>query len=263
MSYEDKKFVVYVAINIANGHRYVGFTSIGLEKRKKQHIARSKRDKSCPKFHNALLKYGYDSFNWRVVATFNTASEALAEEIRLIAELDPEYNITAGGEGTLGVPSRNRKSVTCLNDGNMFVSVTHAAKFYNLNTATVYEICSGKYRKAKNLYFIFGDKIYSEIERLDLIKKIEKVSAQRRKRVAVNKNYGGVKFGKDAKGRSAAGPMKVSRKVLCLDDAKVYPSASEAGRHYNISKSSIIELCLGKNNRETVGGLRFKYEGAK
>lgn len=263
MSYEDKKFVVYVAANIANGHRYVGFTSIGLEKRRKQHIARSKKDKACPKFHNALLKYGEDSFNWRVVATFNTASEAFAEEIRLISELNPEYNIAAGGGGTLGIPSHNRKPVTCLNDGNMFVSATHAAKCYNLHVVTISDVCNGKYRHAKGLYFIYGDKGYSKTERLALIKKIEKISAQRRKKVAVNKNYGGVKFGKDAKGRSAAGPMKLSRKVLCLDDGKVYPSASEAGRHYNISKSAIIEFCLRKNNRKTAGGLRFKYEDAK
>jgi hypothetical protein len=58
---------------------------------------------------------------------------------------------------------------------------------------------------------------------------------------------------------SAMGPKASSRKVVCIDDGNVFESASAAARHYRVAKSALIELCLGKNYRQKVGGLRFKY----
>lgn len=58
------------------------------------------------------------------------------------------------------------------------------------------------------------------------------------------------------------GPKKSSKPVICLDDGNLFSSASEAARFYNTSKSALIELCLGKNHRQTVKGLRFKYQDA-
>lgn len=58
----------------------------------------------------------------------------------------------------------------------------------------------------------------------------------------------------------ALGPAAMARRVICLDDGNVFESASAAARHYRVAKSALIELCLGKNYRQTVGRLRFKYE---
>ena len=58
------------------------------------------------------------------------------------------------------------------------------------------------------------------------------------------------------------GPKKSSKPVLCVDDGLSFESASAAARHYSVAKSAVIELCLGKNYRKTVGGLRFKYKDA-
>lgn len=55
------------------------------------------------------------------------------------------------------------------------------------------------------------------------------------------------------------GPKASSKKVLCLDDWMIFPSASAAARAYGVSKSAVIELCLGKRNRVKVGGFRFQY----
>jgi hypothetical protein len=53
--------------------------------------------------------------------------------------------------------------------------------------------------------------------------------------------------------------MKKRKSVLCLDDNQVFLSASDAARNYNIPVSGVIELCLGKRKRKTIGGKRFKY----
>jgi len=57
------------------------------------------------------------------------------------------------------------------------------------------------------------------------------------------------------------GPQKVAKNVVCLSDGRIYSSASEAAREYNVSKSALIELCLGKNGRKSVSGLTFSYSG--
>lgn len=65
----------------------------------------------------------------------------------------------------------------------------------------------------------------------------------------------------DCLGRSKAGPMKNAKRVICLDDNMVFSSASEAANFYKVAKSAIIELCLGKRGRKTVGKKKFAYEG--
>ena len=57
----------------------------------------------------------------------------------------------------------------------------------------------------------------------------------------------------------AKGPKASSKPVLCIEDGLIYESASAAARHYDVDKSALIELCLGKRNRKTVGGRHFEY----
>lgn len=255
-----KCFVVYIATNVSNGYRYVGYTSNGLQKRRVAHLGRARRNESgCPKFHNAIRKYGQDAFSWKVVAVFASAGEALAEEIRLIAEFHPEYNLSNGGEGRTGLPAWNRKKVTCLSDGRIFASGTAAAIEYGISPMAIFDVCNGKYRYVKGKYFAWGDTIYEKKSLDALIRKIEHAHAQRRKRTDNPKSYRGIVDGKDNLGRSAAGPVSNARPVTCIDDGMVFPSASAAARHYSVCRSSLIELCNGKNTRKTVGGCRFKY----
>lgn len=58
---------------------------------------------------------------------------------------------------------------------------------------------------------------------------------------------------------SHLGPESSSKSVICLDDWLVFPSASAAARVYGVAKSAVIELCLKKRGRKTVGGFRFAY----
>jgi hypothetical protein len=93
-------------------------------------------------------------------------------------------------------------------------------------------------------------KANEDVELLDkLIEEDEKQQLEEKK-----KNY------EIWKEHMAKGPTSMAKKVICLDDGKIYISASEAARIYNVSKSALIELCLGKNGRKTVGGKRFCYE---
>jgi group I intron endonuclease len=95
--------IVYLATNRVNGKRYVGVTGRGFDFRRRQHeTAPNSKTVTCRYFHAAIKKYGPDAFEWSVLATCETFHSALAEEVRLIAEMKPEYNLTAGGQGATG-----------------------------------------------------------------------------------------------------------------------------------------------------------------
>jgi len=100
-------YIVYVATNIVNGNRYIGVTSRGLSYRKSNHYSKARakfsNGGSCPKFHAAIRKYGEDAFSWEILEIHANIDDMIAAEIRLIAELKPEYNLAAGGEGAKGI----------------------------------------------------------------------------------------------------------------------------------------------------------------
>ena len=56
-------------------------------------------------FHAAIRKYGESAFQWVELLKCESLKAAMDKEIELIAELKPEYNITRGGQGIVGVPS--------------------------------------------------------------------------------------------------------------------------------------------------------------
>jgi group I intron endonuclease len=96
--------IVYVATNRVNGKRYVGVTKRLLCQRRAHHYCMARSGKgNCKKFHAAIRKYGETAFHWQTIATFQTYAEALKGEIEAIATMKPEYNLTVGGEGTIGV----------------------------------------------------------------------------------------------------------------------------------------------------------------
>lgn len=92
--------IVYQARNLVNGHRYIGFTTQGLEVRKKQHLKDAKTKHRVFRFHRALNKYGHDNFVFEVLADFQD-DDLLAKmyECEAIEAYKPEYNLSYGGEG--------------------------------------------------------------------------------------------------------------------------------------------------------------------
>ncbi len=160
-------------------------------------------------------------------------------------------NKTNGGEGTSGLPAHNRRRVLCVTTGDHFDSAAEAALALKLGVNAVSQACSGRSESANGFKFLY-------VDAPDLAKN-SLISAKKRKKVQKPKSYGTLTSGLDAKGRKATGPSKISRPVICIDTGETFPSASEAARHFNVCKSSLIELCLGKNGRRAVGGLKFSY----
>jgi hypothetical protein len=100
--------LVYVARCLVNGKQYVGVTSRGLRERRRKHIERALAGSELC-FHRALRKHGPENFEWREESTDLLWKDACVREQVLITELGTKdrargYNVTDGGEGTLGMP---------------------------------------------------------------------------------------------------------------------------------------------------------------
>lgn len=269
------KFVVYQARNTITGDRYIGATTRGLERRKYEHLSDSElRRGYCQRFARAIRKYGSDAFEWTILAVVNDRTALAAEEIRLIAEGQPEYNITIGGRGIVGVPKTeawcrmmskkfkgrvvseetrarikarirpevHHKPVVCLNDGGVFASIKDAAKFYQLRQENVGAVVRGIQTFTgglRKLSFVFSDAPLDEGRRFELLK--QRTVASERERL-----------------RRASGLR--SKPVVCVGDGARFPSALAAAGRYEISAGSVRASC--NKGRTTVDGLSFRYEGA-
>lgn len=100
------KMIVYCVTNIVNGKKYVGKTRSSLSKRIKGHLYDALVKNSPYAFHAAIRKYGTTSFTVSILAKCCSLKEIRDKEIDFITDLKTcgvnGYNMTEGGEGTLG-----------------------------------------------------------------------------------------------------------------------------------------------------------------
>lgn len=89
-------YKIYKITNKINGHFYIGYTKLTIEKRFKLHI---KSTTTKMPIVLAIKKYGVQNFKIELLHQFDNKKEATDCEIQLIEELKPEYNIHQGGTG--------------------------------------------------------------------------------------------------------------------------------------------------------------------
>ena len=100
---DETKWKVYVHTS-PSGKMYVGITSRDVRQRWRNGRGYIKNDH----FYRAIQKYGWDNFDHEVIAENLTKDEACEMEKTLIKELKSNdyhfgYNLSAGGEGSLGL----------------------------------------------------------------------------------------------------------------------------------------------------------------
>ena len=105
--------VIYQARNKISGKRYIGKTMYTMKARRAVHECHAKTESRLP-FHRALRKYGFDTFEWKVISREEIEdylNEAEQVFIRILKSKVPSgYNLTDGGEGNIGwVPSEEWK----------------------------------------------------------------------------------------------------------------------------------------------------------
>jgi group I intron endonuclease len=88
---------IYLATNRVNGKRYIGKTKNTIKQRFDGHFA-SARKGAKTAFARAIRKYGEEHFSIEILEE-TTVEFSSDREKFFIAKLNPEYNMTSGGEG--------------------------------------------------------------------------------------------------------------------------------------------------------------------
>lgn len=164
---KNNKFCVYMH-KFPNGKMYIGITSKKPKARWQNGTGYTKEHQSV--MYNAIQKYGWDNVEHFILYNNLTETEAKQKEIELIKKYNTYihfensngYNMTLGGEGTLGHKVSeevknsmrekkfgkrgdlccNSQSVIC--DGIRYESITQFCEKNNLNRGTVEAWLTGK-----------------------------------------------------------------------------------------------------------------------
>lgn len=122
--------IIYRITNTINGKCYIGQTSKGLERRWKAHCKDARRG-SLYVVHTAIRKYGPDAFIVELLEE-TTDNQLNDRERYWIAELQPAYNMTEGGDGVRGhthtAETRAKLSAMRTGEKNHFYGKKHSAE---------------------------------------------------------------------------------------------------------------------------------------
>jgi group I intron endonuclease len=104
--YEVEPMDIYKATNNITEESYIGYATVDLKVRKRNHKSSTNRGDGCY-FHNAIRKYGWNNFRWILLEQGVMDFEILKElEIYWIKEFGTKYpngyNLTDGGGGIYG-----------------------------------------------------------------------------------------------------------------------------------------------------------------
>jgi group I intron endonuclease len=96
--------IVYKAINLVNEKIYIGITTLSLKDRIYRHVVDVKRkDRTTVYFHNAILKYGIDNFDFIIIDKADNIEDLNQKEQYWIAYYQSTnknigYNLDSGGK---------------------------------------------------------------------------------------------------------------------------------------------------------------------
>lgn len=247
----EQSYKIYMHRNKINNKVYIGLTKQKVEDRWRHD---GLGYKNCPKFWNAIQKYGWDNFEHIILLENLTEEEASKKEIELIQQYDSVnngYNLSLGGSTTnhsqetlekmrqsmlgkkhtqetkdkISKSKDNVKlSVKNITDNIIYESIREAARLTGIDAGSIIKCCKGEtYTAGKKEWEYVNEELkntYNEI--------------------------------KEQKGKD-----KRLQKVLCVEKNKIYNTVSEASEDTGADKSNIAKCCRGKY--KTAGGYTWKY----
>ena len=237
ISDKSEKNVVYCAVNRANFKVYVGYTQSHLYRRIVSHHYCARHAINNNFFHNALLKHGFDNFDWYVLFSSSKLKELKLQErhfIELLSSNQREkgYNLSNGGESpTFSKETRKKISDKAKKRGlsgekNPFFGKTHSL-------ATKQHLSRVRKGICNNLGY--------------------KHTAATKKRLSIIRK-------ELSKNPTVIANMRLAQKtkpVICISNGISYCSINEAARQLNVLKSGIKGQLHGRT--KTYKGMTFKF----
>lgn len=219
-------YKVYMHI-FPNNKVYIGITKQKPENRWNN----GKGYKNNDYLANAILKYGWNNIEHKILYSNLTKEEAELKEVELIREYKSNikeygYNILDGGNVSDGMTEEVKRKIS--------------------------QACKGKtsWNKGKKMSDEYKKKL-SEAHKGQIVSK--------EKRQKLRELFKGRKFSEETRNKISIAkkgqPSKLRRKVVCIETNKIYNSVTEAETELKIRH--ICEACNGI--RKTAGGSHWKY----
>lgn len=145
--------VVYKVTSKTTGKVYVGQTSLTLQERKHKHEYDAQRqDRKTVKFHNALMKYGFDDFVWEVLQECQNQDELDYYESYYIEKFncldrDTGLNLKSGGKlgGCYSEESKHNMGLATKKKWENFECAAKMLEGLRKGTETVKELAKNYY----------------------------------------------------------------------------------------------------------------------
>lgn len=262
--------IIYKVENLIDGKIYIGLTTSkygfkgryagnGIQGMYKYYKNRKERGFNYNRhLYYAIEKYGFDNF--KVTERFDVAfskEELDIKEKTYIAlykstQEEYGYNLDLGGscgkhseitkkrigeanKGNLPwcngkhlseeikkkISEANQVKIICLNNNKIFKSLTQASKEYGILTSAICQSCKNKKKSCNGLVFRYYDD-YLNMSKEEIKEAIEESKKNQWDNATEAKH----------------------KKIVCLDERKVFNSIKEAAEYYNIKCRSGISQCL-------------------
>lgn len=230
---------------------YIGKTIHALEHRMNQHKNEANRNRSKSRFYRAIRKYGFDSFEWRILEHCDTLDELNNAEVRwikLVRECGHKlYNIMAGGTGGDCGGSEYWRNNSPSPEMRDKISNSLKKYFKENEHPMKGKTCEGHPHSEETK------------KKLSVLKMGHKVSDETRDKLRK------ANIGKELqphviqilKKRFAGKNNPSAKPIICLTTGEEFDYAKLAAIKYNIDLSAIIKCCRGK--LKTYKKMRFAY----
>jgi len=243
--------IIYKITNLIDGKIYIGATRFSIEKRWSEHRYSSKLTKNRY-LYNAIRKHGIDNFKIEQVASCLDGYWSECEKL-VIESMSPEYNMTNGGEITVGrsmtkevAAKIGRSNTGKVRSEEQKIRDSEIKKEYNkipenkAKTLAALEIARKNRNEEVRVASLRKAGAEGRMTRSlsdEHLKKMLKASQalEIRKKVALSKQ----------------------KKVECTTLNTVFDSVSEAAEALGLSISGVSCVCRGKRN--SAYGLKFSF----
>lgn len=253
----DKEFVVYMHVNKTSSEnginkKYIGITCQSVNKRWKNGEGYNKNTKNNNKtyFYKAILKYGWDGFEHKILIHGLTKEQAIRWEKKLIKYYQSNdrnygYNCTDGGESYIP----NEEVKLKLRKANLGKKHSEETK---RKLSLIFKGCKNPKISMKLIEYYKTHPSQSTGREVSLETR-KKQSEAKKGKPSPRK---GIKYTPEQVS-SLRNKSKLCKKIVCLDTLEVFISQTACAEKLNISHKHICNVCKG--TRPHTFGYHFVY----